>query len=331
MTEFNVTSAANTDSTAEKLFNLFLTLTVALLVVSIILGIGAELYFYTVVEPSYAPKNPGYWADTAIDFLAGVAAVIGLFLSRTKKFLGFILVLVAVIASTIISYLVYCALEGINIFELNTFLKALPFLSLIKELTFVFGNIRFEDLEFYGWFNVASWSTLEPLAQIASFFMTLFLFISISNKQKNQPAIAPTLQGVPIMTNPYGGFQQPGFDSTWIIAIPGYPQEPLNVLQLRQMAVTGSINGSTPLKDPVSGGTFMAKSVPGVFSRRDYVTALLLSIFLGGLGVDRFYLGQTGLGIGKLLTLGGCGIWSLIDLILIAMRKVTDNEGLPLG
>jgi TM2 domain-containing membrane protein YozV len=47
--------------------------------------------------------------------------------------------------------------------------------------------------------------------------------------------------------------------------------------------------------------------------------------------VDRFYLGQTGLGIGKLLTLGGCGIWSLIDLILIAMRKVTDNEGLPLG
>jgi TM2 domain-containing membrane protein YozV len=52
---------------------------------------------------------------------------------------------------------------------------------------------------------------------------------------------------------------------------------------------------------------------------------------LGTLGVDRFYLGQIGLGIGKLLTFGGCGIWQLIDIILIAMRKVTDNEGMPLG
>lgn len=43
------------------------------------------------------------------------------------------------------------------------------------------------------------------------------------------------------------------------------------------------------------------------------MTALLLSIFCGSLGVDRFYLGDTGLGIGKLLTAGGCGIWAIID------------------
>ncbi|MSZ95115.1 MAG: NINE protein [Actinobacteria bacterium] len=97
------------------------------------------------------------------------------------------------------------------------------------------------------------------------------------------------------------------------------------------MAAAGNINGTTPLKDPISGNIYVAKLVPGLFSRRDYVTALLLSIFLGTLGVDRFYLGQTGLGIGKLLTAGGCGVWALIDIILIAMRKVTDNEGLPLG
>lgn len=47
-------------------------------------------------------------------------------------------------------------------------------------------------------------------------------------------------------------------------------------------------------------------------------TLLLLSIFLGGLGVDRFMLGQTGAGIGKLLTAGGCGIWWLIDLFNIS-------------
>ena len=61
--------------------------------------------------------------------------------------------------------------------------------------------------------------------------------------------------------------------------------------------------------------------------QKSYVTALLLSFFLGGLGVDRFYLGYTGLGIAKLLTLGGLGIWALIDFIMIALRKVTAADG----
>jgi TM2 domain-containing membrane protein YozV len=45
------------------------------------------------------------------------------------------------------------------------------------------------------------------------------------------------------------------------------------------------------------------------------------------LGVDRFYLGYTGLGVAKLLTLGGLGVWALIDFIMIAMRKVTAADG----
>jgi len=64
--------------------------------------------------------------------------------------------------------------------------------------------------------------------------------------------------------------------------------------------------------------------------QRDWLTTVLLSFFLGGLGVDRFYLGQTGLGVAKLLTLGGCGIWALIDFIMILMNNVTDAEGRPL-
>ena len=48
------------------------------------------------------------------------------------------------------------------------------------------------------------------------------------------------------------------------------------------------------------------------------MTLLMVSIFLGGWGVDRFMLGQTGAGIGKLLTAGGCGIWWLIDLFNIS-------------
>jgi hypothetical protein len=47
------------------------------------------------------------------------------------------------------------------------------------------------------------------------------------------------------------------------------------------------------------------------------VLAIILSIVVGELGIDRFLIGDIGLGIGKLLTGGGCGIWWLIDLFLI--------------
>jgi TM2 domain-containing membrane protein YozV len=53
---------------------------------------------------------------------------------------------------------------------------------------------------------------------------------------------------------------------------------------------------------------------------KNWIAALLLSILVGSLGIDRFYMGYVGLGILKLITLGGFGIWWLIDLILVAMK-----------
>lgn len=50
---------------------------------------------------------------------------------------------------------------------------------------------------------------------------------------------------------------------------------------------------------------------------KDPTTALIISILIGGLGIDRFYIGDTGLGIAKLLTCGGLGIWTIIDWFLI--------------
>jgi TM2 domain-containing membrane protein YozV len=59
----------------------------------------------------------------------------------------------------------------------------------------------------------------------------------------------------------------------------------------------------------------------------DWLTVFLLSIFLGEFGVDRFYVGKIGTGILKLITLGGCGIWWLIDWIMILTGKFTDSKG----
>ena len=78
------------------------------------------------------------------------------------------------------------------------------------------------------------------------------------------------------------------------------------------------------------GKIYPALMVPGLYSDKSLTIAVVLALFLGPLGVDRFYLGYTGLGILKLLTLGGCGIWALIDVVLIALRKVPDSAGRPL-
>lgn len=60
---------------------------------------------------------------------------------------------------------------------------------------------------------------------------------------------------------------------------------------------------------------------------KDKTTALILSALLGGLGVDRFYLGYTGMGVLKLLTGGVFGVLWIIDIINIANGKLQPKDG----
>ncbi|GAB0170010.1 TM2 domain-containing protein [Lysinibacillus sp. CTST325] len=62
-------------------------------------------------------------------------------------------------------------------------------------------------------------------------------------------------------------------------------------------------------------------------SEKNYIVMILLCFFLGGLGIHRFYVGKIGTGILMIITLGGLGIWSLIDLIMIIVGKFKDKEG----
>ena len=139
------------------------------------------------------------------------------------------------------------------------------------------------------------------------------------------------------------GYGQPGYgqasgapsgyphqDETFYIFHMGSEVGPYPYVQMQQMAAAGQLQSDVQVRRASGGQWFQAKEIPGVFSDKEWVIALILSGLIGSLGIDRFYLGHIGLGILKLVTCGGFGIWWIIDFVLIAMRKVSDADGRPL-
>lgn len=79
-----------------------------------------------------------------------------------------------------------------------------------------------------------------------------------------------------------------------------FPEEMLEVLRDKLIAEDGSKEGML-----------------SILQFKDPTVSIILSLFVGTLGIDRFYIGDTGLGIAKLLTCGGAGVWAIVDWFLI--------------
>lgn len=92
-------------------------------------------------------------------------------------------------------------------------------------------------------------------------------------------------------------------------------------------SISSSIKNQTSSNSVSSVGQYHNGGGGGGGDCKSWIAALLLCFFLGGLGIHRFYLGYTWQGIVQLLTLGGCGIWALIDFIRIIMRTLPPNDG----
>lgn len=110
----------------------------------------------------------------------------------------------------------------------------------------------------------------------------------------------------------------------------GREEGPFRLSHLAVMVNAGQVRGDTLVRAP-DGNWFPTRELSALFSEKSWLAALLLSLLVGGLGVDRFYLGKVPTGILKLLTLGGLGLWALIDVILIATGRMTAADGRKLA
>jgi hypothetical protein len=112
----------------------------------------------------------------------------------------------------------------------------------------------------------------------------------------------------------------------------GTEMGPYSLPELLAQVKSGELRSDSMVRRSVGaeGAWFRAIEVPGLYSDKEWLVAVILSLVVGWLGIDRFYLGYIGLGILKLVTLGGFGIWAIIDLILIVIGNMTDSQGRPL-
>lgn len=294
-------------------------------------GLTVDYYTDVLVKGYY---DTYYFTDEekaqAVVFIAASVVSIALFAASAilvvvKKFLlAPIFTLLGAVISTFSEGIVWGGLE-------------LPGFYFVTHLADLADRAGYEDFEIY------------LFRQFLKFFFYAMVAISIlalatGRKPAKQKAAFDSwpmaASATPIATQPMAAVptvtpttqkEYTTMTAQWQVMIPGVADPQVDTATLQMWAIAGRIKATTLIKEISTGATYTAAQIPGVFSDKQYTTALILSILLGGLGVDRFYTGHVGLGIGKLLTAGGCGVWSIVDIILYATRKVNDAEGKPLS
>ncbi|MBF6351688.1 MULTISPECIES: TM2 domain-containing protein [Nocardia] len=143
-------------------------------------------------------------------------------------------------------------------------------------------------------------------------------------------------QAQPYPSQPYGAQPYPGQPDPQYGAAPGYGQQDPVYGQPGAYGQPGPGYGAPMGYNPMDPEAPYGRDMYGVpLSDKQKMVAGLLQIFFGYLGIGRFYLGDTGVGIGQIAaSIFTCGIagsiWGLIDGIMILTGKVTDTHGRPL-
>lgn len=148
----------------------------------------------------------------------------------------------------------------------------------------------------------------------------------------SQPGGSPQPYGQPAGSRPGGSHSaQPGYGSQpgaqpQAGAQPqsGYDSQPGGPVAQQPGQGPSSAYGAQSYGGPQPGAGY------GGTPQKSYILTWVFAQFLGGWGVDHFYLGRIGTGVAKLLTCGGLGIWAIIDVFLTIFGKRTDSEGRPL-
>lgn len=107
------------------------------------------------------------------------------------------------------------------------------------------------------------------------------------------------------------------------------PESGLHIRYWDGSAWTADRRPKPPATPPPAGPPHQlpAGGAGGLVSEKSFVATLLLALIVGPLGVHRFYVGKVGTGILHLVTLGAFGIWTLVDIVLIAVGRFTDGSG----
>lgn len=305
-----------------------------------------RLFFFAVISSGseYGNFEPAYTLDNFNPLFSGIEIVrvlayalmlslpVILFLNLSPRFGDRLPNKMAIIGLSLNSFLLFIYITGEFYFWWDGLTVSTILYFFISLTIFIFPLLAWVFLGFTGGESIF-FLFLTTLIQVG-----LLIHIILSGKIKKSLAAGIN---TPVGFN--AGFDSPTYvtekgtqsmknnSPTWTVRIPGQPENPVDTATLQNWAKSGFVKADTMVTEVATGYAYQAKQIPGVFSSKSYVTALLLSFFFGVFGVDRFYLGHVGVGLGKLFTFGGLGIWALIDFILIATKNIKDGQGIPLS